>query len=275
MSKRFFRKVATIFLGATALIYVVLLVINTGHEFPMNTQDLNTERHQTIAVFGATGTIGDGILKAAMNDPHVNKIHVVTRRASPRIEQGVASGKVEMTLHSDYLDYSAIRGLFADVDTVYWAIGLSAVGLDPETYREIHRDFPMRFASEWLEVSGKGAITFHYVSGAGAKLDSRMMWAKEKALAEDALKKLAEGTSLRVVSYRPSFIKPTEAELKFMHKALYAIFAPIGLAVSAESIGQAMLETSARAPQFQNGTILENRDIMALGEAYMERRGAP
>ena len=239
----------------------------------MNTQDSNTERHRTIAIFGATGTIGDGLLKAAINDSDVQKIHVVTRRASPRMEKGVGSGKVEMTIHKDYLDYSAIQGILADVDAVFWAIGLSAVGLDQETYREIHRDFPVHFIREWLAVSENRDATFHYVSGSGAYADARMMWAKEKALAEDELKKLAEGTNLRVISYRPAFTKPTETELNLGHKVLFAIFAPIGYAVSAESIGRAMLEVSARGPEFQSGTVLENREIADFGNAYEDRRG--
>ena len=38
--------------------------------------------HQTIAIFGATGTAGDGILKAALAHPDISKIHVITRRLS-------------------------------------------------------------------------------------------------------------------------------------------------------------------------------------------------
>ena len=64
--------------------------------------------YETIAIFGASGTAGDGILKAALAKPDIKKIHVITRRATPRIEEGVASGKVQMTLHMDYLDYSAL-----------------------------------------------------------------------------------------------------------------------------------------------------------------------
>ncbi|MDJ0748219.1 MAG: hypothetical protein QNJ11_01985 [Woeseiaceae bacterium] len=250
----------------------MLLIINIGQDAPMNTQDLNTEQHHTIAIFGATGTIGDGILKAALNDPAVQKIHVVTRRPSPRIEEGIVSGKVEMTIHKDYLDYSAIRESLADVTAVYWAIGLSAVGLDQDTYREIHKDYPMRFVAEWLDVSDKEDITFHYVSGSGADIDSRMMWAKEKALAEDELKQMAEGTRLRVISYRPAFIMPTETEAGIGHRIMNAILRPIGAIVGAEGIGRAMLEVSASGPTFQNGTILENRDTIALSEAYERRR---
>nr|MDJ0700975.1 hypothetical protein [Woeseiaceae bacterium] len=188
--------------------------------------------------------------------------------------EGIASGKVEMTIHKDYLDYSAIQGILADADAVFWAIGLSAVGLDQARYREIHQDFPARFITEWSSSSGKENITFHYVSGSGADADARMMWAKEKALAEEELKKLAEATKLRVISYRPAFIKPTETELNLGHKVLFAVFAPIGYAVSAESIGHAMLEVNARGPEFQSGAVLENREIAALGKAYEDRRGA-
>jgi hypothetical protein len=65
--------------------------------------------HDTIVLFGATGTAGDGILKAALADPEIKKIHVITRRMSPRIEEGVLSGKVQATLHMDYLDYSSLH----------------------------------------------------------------------------------------------------------------------------------------------------------------------
>ncbi len=60
MRKRILRKVVAALLGAVALLYAVLLIINTGHDVPMNTQDTNTDGHRTIAIFGATGTIGDG-----------------------------------------------------------------------------------------------------------------------------------------------------------------------------------------------------------------------
>ena len=271
--KKFFRKSLVALVGIIALLYVALLVKNMGNELQMETQDINTALHSTVAVFGATGTIGDGLLKAAMNDPDVDKIHVITRRPSPRIEEGVASGKVLMTIHMDYQDYSAIREILAEVDAVYWAIGLSAVGLDQDTYREIHATFPLTLVSEWKNASNRQDLSFHYISGSGAKADSRMMWAREKALAETELKRLAENSNIRVISYRPSFILPTEAEVHIGHQVLYAIFAPIKLAVAAETIGHAMLEISARGQELQNGTILENKDIVSFGKAYEKRQG--
>jgi hypothetical protein len=88
-----------------------------------------------VAIFGTGSTAGDGILKAVMADPDVKKIRVFTRRTTPRIDAGVASGKVEFTLHTIYLDYSTIRRDIADLDTVYWAIGLSSVDEDLTRFR--------------------------------------------------------------------------------------------------------------------------------------------
>ena len=237
----------------------------------MEASDFDEDRHRTVAVFGATGTIGDGILKAAIDDSDVQKVHVITRRVSPRIEQGVEAGKVVTTIHMDYSDFTAIHQVLAEVDTVYWAIGLSAVGIDEETYREIHADYPLSLVNEWLPLIGQNDVSFHYVSGSGANADSRMMWAKEKARAEQLLAEAASGSGMRVISYRPSIILPTDAEVHLGHRIRYAIFAPIKSAVAAESIGQAMLEVSARGPQIQNGAILENKDIVRYSEAYTAR----
>ena len=135
--------------------------------------------HETVVIFGATGTAGDGILKAALADPEIKKIHVITRRVSPRIEEGVAAGKVQMTLHTDYLDYSPIRGQMAAADVVYWAIGISSLGVDEETYGKIHVDFPMRFVSEWSDISDKRDISFHYISSSDISAESTAMWARE------------------------------------------------------------------------------------------------
>ncbi len=270
--KKIIRRSVGSLLGLIVLLYLVVFVARVGSEPAIESGTVDTSLHTTIAVFGATGTIGDGLLKAALDDPNTTRVHVVTRRPSPRIEEGVASGKVVMTIHKDYRDYSAIREILADVDAVYWAIGLSAVGLDEETYREIHTTFPVSMMQEWLAVDGKKNRSFHYVSGSGTSADSRMMWAREKARAESELANLAVNSDLRVVSYRPSIILPTESEVHFGHRVLYAIFAPIKSAVKAQAIGEAMLEVSARGPQLPHGSILENSDILGYSKAYEQRR---
>ncbi len=271
MSKRAIKRIAGTFVGAVLLLYAALLVVNSSNEVPMPTEDFDTDRHRTVAIFGATGTIGDGLLKAVINDANIDTVRVFTRRPSPRIEVGVRTGKVEMVIHKDYLDYSAILAELDDVDAVFWAIGLSAVGMDEEAYREIHLTFPLQFVTDWQSVLGENEASFHYVSGSGAKHESRMMWAREKARAERELAELASDTSLRVISYRPSVILPTETEAHLGHRIGYAVLAPIKVAVAAEAIGQSMLEVSARGGRYTNGMVLENKVIVELSLAYQER----
>lgn len=227
--------------------------------------------HETIAIFGATGTAGDGILKAALADPEIKKIHVITRRASPRIEEGVASGKVQMTLHKDYLDYSTVREQIAEANAVFWAIGISSIGVDEETYGRIHVDFPMRFVAEWSNVSTKPDISFHYISSSDISADSSAMWAREKVRAETSLIGFADGTNLRVIAYRPDYIGPTPEEAHIGQDILYWFFAPVKSAVRATQIGQAMIEVTARGSEFENGDRLYTGKILRFSNAYEQR----
>ena len=226
---------------------------------------------ETIAIFGASGTAGDGILKAAMAAPEIRKIHVFTRRVTPRIEEGVTSGRVQMTLHMDYLDYAAIREQIAEVDAVFWAIGISARGVDETTYGMIHVDFPRQFVEAWTSVSEKPDISFHYISSSDISEDSSMMWAREKVRAEKTLFGIAEGTNLRVIAYRPDYIGPTEEEAHIGQDILYGFFAPVGAAVRATQIGQAMIEVTARGAEFENGDKVGTWNIRRYSDAYEQR----
>ena len=130
-----------------AVFYVAAAMKFAVDDDPVETYEGSPGNHRTVAIFGASGTAGDGILKAALADPDINKIYVITRRETPRIAEGVASDKVQMTLHMDYLDYAAVREQLVDVDAVYWAIGISSIGVDEETYGRIHVDFLFCFSA--------------------------------------------------------------------------------------------------------------------------------
>ena len=261
-------------LALFAVLYVALAVKHAVDDRALAGIEGPLANYATIAIFGASGTAGDGILKAALADPDIGKIHVITRRATPRIEEGVASGKVQMTTHMDYLDYSAIREQVAEADAVYWAIGTSSVGVDEKTYGMIHVDFPMRFVAEWTSVSDKPDITFHYISSSDISADSRMMWAREKVRAETSLFEFASGNELRVIAYRPDYIGPTAEEAHLGQNRLYWFFAPVNSAVRAKQIGQAMIEVTARGSQFKNGDILTTGKIIRYSNAYEHRTSA-
>lgn len=258
-----------------ALLYVALAVVLVFDDDSIAPLLASPVSHHTIAIFGASGTAGDGILKAAIANPAIDQIHVVTRRTTPRIDAGVASGKVTMTQHRDYLDYSAIHEQISEADAVYWAIGTSSVGVDEKTYGLIHVDFPVQFVREWLSVSKKPGISFHYISSSDISADSRMMWAREKVRAENTLFEIAEDSNLRVIAYRPDYIGPTTEEAHLGQNLLYWFFAPVGAAVRATQIGQAMLEVTGRGSEFTNGDHLGTRKIIRYSDAYEQRQASP
>jgi hypothetical protein len=257
-----------------ALFYAGIAILVAMDDRQMPVLQALPAAHSTIAIFGASGTAGDGILKAALADPHIDTIHVITRRTTPRIEEGVRSGKVRMTLHMDYQDYAAIHEQIADVDAAFWAIGLSSIGVDEETYAMIHVEFPMAFVREWVDVSDKADISFHYISSSDISADSSAMWAREKYRAEISLFGFAEGTKLRVIAYRPDYIRPTEEEAHLGQDMLYWFFAPVRAAVRAKTIGQAMIEVTARGEEFDNGDRLSTSSIIRHGDAYARRIGS-
>jgi hypothetical protein len=266
--KRFFLLVPLVLF---ALVYVRAAVMFASREDRIAVLAKRPAGDITIAIFGASGTAGDGILKAALASPDIRKIHVITRRTTPRIDAGVATGKVQVTRHRDYLDYSGIEDQMAASDAVYWAIGTSTFGVDEKTYGIIHVDYPASFVTKWLAVSDKPGIAFHYISSSDISDDSAAMWAREKLRAERTLFALAAGTKLRVIAYRPDYIGPTEEEANWGQRLLYGFFAPVGAAVSAEEIGKAMIEATVRSDEFASGDRLGTRGIIRYGDAYDRR----
>ncbi|MEM7360613.1 MAG: hypothetical protein AAF431_16090 [Pseudomonadota bacterium] len=221
-----------------------------------------------VAIFGASGTAGDGILQAAIESKDIKHINVITRRITPRMEAGVNDGKLTVSQHMDYLDYSSVLPQLSAVDAVYWAIGISSLGVDEETYGLIHVDFPRAFVKEWLGVSGKDEISFHFISSSDISEDSNTMWIREKIRAEKTLFELAADSKLRVIAYRPDYIAPTEAEAHLGQDMLYWFFKPVGAAVKARQIGQAMIDVSLREPRFENGSKLSTGKIVMHSNAY-------
>jgi hypothetical protein len=221
-----------------------------------------------VMVFGATGSVGDGLLKAAIADANVKKVYVVTRSTSPRMEAGVASGKVEIRLHQDFTDYSALSDVLGKVNTVMWGLGTSSLNVDDATYTRIHVDFPEAFVSAWLAARRSGPMSFHYVTGMGTDANGDQHWAREKGRAEYELASLAAGSDLRTFSYRSAFVRPTAEQANVLHYIGETLLRPGSLVITAEELGTAMLEISARTAELANGTVIDNADSVAYADAY-------
>ncbi len=254
-----------------ALFYLTGAIMLATDDRTVATLQGDPASHGNITIFGASGTAGDGILEAALADPNIETINVITRRVTPRMEEGVEAGKVQVTEHMDYLDYTAVLDQVAESDAVYWAIGASSVGMDEETYAMIHVDFPMRFVEQWSEVSTKPDASFHYISSSDISEDSSAMWAQQKVRAEKSLFGFAESRNFKVIAYRPDYIGPTDEEAHLGQDMLFWFFRPVGAAVRAQEIGQTMIEITARGDEFENGDKVGTRSIILYSEAYRRR----
>ncbi|MBE9540513.1 MAG: hypothetical protein IMF06_15630 [Proteobacteria bacterium] len=224
--------------------------------------------NRVVMVFGATGSVGDGLLKAAIEDPLVQKIYAITRRTSPRIDAGVASGKVDMRILKDFTDYSSLADVLREVNTVLWGLGTSSFNVDDATFTWIHVDFPVAFVQAWLAARTEAPMSFHYVTGMGTDAQGSAHWAREKGRAEREVAKLAEGSGLRTFGYRSAFIRPTSEQANGLHYALELLLKPGSLVITAKALGEAMLEISARTDELANGTLIDNADSIAFAKLY-------
>ncbi len=242
---------------------------------PLPDPKLNKEPLKEVMIFGASGTVGDGILKALLMDKNVQKIQVITRRLTPRIDEGVKIGKVVVTKHMNYLDYAPIKDKLLNVEAVYWAIGTSARNVSDEKYTEIHVDFPVAFVKLWLSFVKGDQNSFHLITGAGTGEDSWFHWAREKAKAEIELTAMTKGTGIKFVAYRPSFVAPSAERITFFKKLFYGPMEFMTFAVRSTHIGQCMIEVTMRGKEIANGSILDHSSIRKFAEVYRKRNEKP
>ena len=142
-----------------------------------------TGQGQIVVVFGSTGTAGAGAVHACLAEPSVSEIRAVTRRPL-----GISHPKLREIKWSDFANLAGVAEQLKGVDACLFCLGTSGRNVDgEEQYREIHVTYALAAARTLLAESP--SATFVYLSGAGAKRNSGMMWARVKAEAED----LAEG----------------------------------------------------------------------------------
>jgi uncharacterized protein YbjT (DUF2867 family) len=215
-----------------------------------------------ILLFGATGTAGGSVLQVCLRSGAVGDLRVVVRRQLPATDS-----KLRVFVHDDYLRYDAVRAAFRDIDACFFCLGISATQVSEENaYRRITKDFAAAAAQTLREESPRAP--FHYLSGQGAALTSRMMWARVKAEAEGALMKEFDATC-----WRPAFIDGASSQSaprlwQWLRPAARLLSPMRGFYVSGEDIGRAMLQATALNIR---GRIIENRELRELADAWAKR----
>ena len=215
-----------------------------------------------ILMTGATGLVGQGVLREVLLHPHVSGVGVLGRRPLHSRDTRVLDLTVER-----FDDLSAVIDDLAPFDACFYCAGAPPVGTAEALYRQVTRDLTLHVARAFAERNADGR--FLYVSGAHADPDSRFMPLRVKGETERALRELP----LRTVMLRPGGIQPAHGE-RSPHawmRPLYAVAAPLmGIGVrlapsvmtSTAHLGRALLALAAMpAPP----PVVENADINRLG----------
>src|SRR5262245_1291549 len=113
-----------------------------------------------VILFGATGMVGQGVLRECLLDPDVKQILAVGRTAT-----GQQSPKLRELVHKDFTDFSAVEKELSGYDACFFCLGVSSAGMKEADYHRVTYDYTMAAARTLAKVSP--GMTFVFVSGAG------------------------------------------------------------------------------------------------------------
>lgn len=215
-------------------------------------------------LFGATGMVGQGVLRECLIDGGVTEVLSVGRSAS-----GVQHAKLREILHQDFTDFSKIESELAGYDACFFCLGVSSIGMDPKRYRHLTYDVTMTAAKTLARLNP--GMVFTYVTGKGTDSteQGRLRWARVKGKTENDLLKLPFKAAYM---FRPSGIQPLHgvtSKTRWIN-AVYALTAPLlswmvrhtpNQMTTSEQLGRAMIKV---ARDGYPKPILESVDINAV-----------
>ena len=138
-----------------------------------------------VLVFGATGMVGQGVLRECLQDAEVDLAVTVGRTAT-----GTLNPKLREIVLRDLLDYTGIEGELGGFDACFFCLGVASSGMKEADYERITYGFAVAAATTLSRVHP--GMTFIYVSGSGTDRSERgpIMWARVKGRTENALLRL-------------------------------------------------------------------------------------
>jgi uncharacterized protein YbjT (DUF2867 family) len=218
-----------------------------------------------VILFGATGMVGQGVLRECLSDPHVERVLTIGRTVT-----GWPDAKLKEIVHKDFLNFTPIEAGLSGYDACFFCLGVSAIGMSEAEYRQVTYSYAMAAAETLVRLNPE--MTFEYISGAGtdSSENGRTRWARVKGMTENALMGLPFKA---VYALRPGYIQPMHGikSKTIWYQALYTLMAPLypiwnamlpSYVTTTEKLGRAMIAIAKRgAPK----RVLENRDINALG----------
>jgi uncharacterized protein YbjT (DUF2867 family) len=216
-----------------------------------------------ILLFGATGMVGQGVLRECFRARDVESVLAVGRTST-----GIQHPKLRELLLDNPGNLKGQEETLRGCDACFFPLGVSSGGMTEDDYTRITYDLTLSVAS-FLAALNPG-MTFVYVSGAGTDSSERgkIMWARVKGRTENALLRLP----LAAYMFRPGLIRPLDGihSKTPAYRLLYTLSAPLlpllhrffpAHVLSTREVGQAMLAVARRGYPTH---VLETRDLRAL-----------
>jgi uncharacterized protein YbjT (DUF2867 family) len=214
-----------------------------------------------VVLFGATGMIGQGVLRECLVDPGVELVLAIGRTPS-----GAVDDKLRELVHSDLSNYSTIASKLPGFDACFFCLGVSSSGMQESEYDRITYGITIAAAETLCRLNP--AMTFIYVSGAGTDSSERgrTMWARIKGKTENALLRLPFAAAYM---FRPGIIQPLDGiqSKTRSYRIFYSIAKPLlpmlrtifpDHILTTRQMGRAMLNIVRRGYPKR---VLENKDI--------------
>ncbi len=212
-------------------------------------------------IFGATGMVGQGVLRECLRDGNVEAVLTVGRSVT-----GQQNAKLRELTHRDFTDFSAIEADLSGYDACFFCLGVTSVGQSEAEYCRLTYDITMAAATVLARLNPQ--MIFIYVTGMGADStqNGRVMWARVKGKTENDLLKLPFKAAYM---FRPAVIQPLHGirSRTGWYQTLYTVLAPVltlshrlapAYVTTTEQVGRAMI---AVARNGYRKRVLENADI--------------
>lgn len=215
-----------------------------------------------ILLAGATGLVGQGVLRECLRATDVSHVAALGRKPS-----GQSDPKLSEIVVADFADLDAFETQLQPFDACLYCAGAPPLGTPEAAYRHVTYDLTTHVAATLARLNPN--LIFAYVSGAKSDPDSGIMMLRIKGETERALAALP----IRTVMLRTGGIQPVGGE-RSPHAALAALYAVGGpfmglgvrllpqLMTTTERVGRAML---AVLRQQDPPAVLENAEINRLG----------
>ncbi len=213
-----------------------------------------------VILFGATGMVGQGVLRECLLDGGVEVVLAIGRSST-----GQTHPKLRELIRKDLFDFGTAGADLQGCDACFFCLGVSSAGMSEADYTRFTFDLTLGWAQVLARINP--AMTFVYVSGAGT--GGKAMWAQVKGRTENAL--LALFPSAYMV--RLGALRPMHGEVPKTRwtRIGYAVLRPLlplvqaiapGAVTTTEELGRAMIRAARQgAPK----RVLETRDLRALG----------